>query len=184
MQKQQVFEAYQLDKDLSEFYNSTFNNCDFGKQNFNHYEFTDCSFTNCDFSMANFDHLRLSNVKFINCKLLGVDFSKCTKFGFAVHFESSILNYCLFSKSNLKKTVFKKCTIKETVFTESELKSASFEECDLMDSTFEKCNLEECDFRTARNYSINPSDNKIKKAKFSYPAVLGLLNQYHISIEE
>jgi len=36
--------------------------------------------------------------------------------------------------------------------------------------------------RTAFNYSLNPELNKIKKAKFSLPAVVGLLDKYDIEI--
>ena len=44
-------------------------------------------------------------------------------------------------------------------------------------------NLEKADFRTAAHYSINPENNKIKKAKFAMPWVLGLLDKYNIEIE-
>jgi hypothetical protein len=37
--------------------------------------------------------------------------------------------------------------------------------------------------RTSFNYSINPELNRIKKAKFSMPAVVGLLDKYDIEIE-
>jgi fluoroquinolone resistance protein len=43
--------------------------------------------------------------------------------------------------------------------------------------------LEKADLRTAYNYSIDPSINKIKKAKFSLPGVVGLLSKYDIEIE-
>jgi hypothetical protein len=51
-----------------------------------------------------------------------------------------------------------------------------------MGSSFENTNLEKADFGTAYNYSINPNLNRIKKAKFSLPAVTGLLDQYDIEI--
>ncbi len=33
------------------------------------------------------------------------------------------------------------------------------------------------------NYSINPEMNKIKKAKFSMPGVIGLLDKYDIEVD-
>jgi len=39
------------------------------------------------------------------------------------------------------------------------------------------------DFRTAFNYSFDPEINKIRKARFSYPGVCGLLQKYNIEIE-
>jgi len=116
--------------------------------------------------------------------MLGVDFSKCSKYTFSVSFDKCILNYCFFFKANLKKTLFNHCIIKEACFSETELQSASFIECDLTATLFEKCNLSECDFKTSQNYSIVPSENIIKKAVFSYPGVMGLLSHYNIIIEE
>jgi hypothetical protein len=43
--------------------------------------------------------------------------------------------------------------------------------------------LEKTDFRTAYNYSFDPENNRIKKAKFSLAQVVGLLDKYDIHIE-
>jgi uncharacterized protein YjbI with pentapeptide repeats len=130
------------------------------------------------------DNTLLSNVNFFNCKMLGVDFGKCSKFTFQISFEECILNYSFFFKNKLKNITFQKCILKEVNFIEADLTSAAFPECDLSNAVFERCNLMGCDFTSAQNYTINPSDNKIKKAKFSYPSVLGLLSQYNIIIEQ
>jgi hypothetical protein len=52
----------------------------------------------------------------------------------------------------------------------------------LAGATFDNTNLEKTNFTTAFNYSIDPDNNRIKKAKFSVPGVLGLLNKYDIVI--
>jgi len=54
----------------------------------------------------------------------------------------------------------------------------------LAGSIFDNSVLEKTDFTTASNYSIDPEINRIKKAKFSLPAVVGLLNKYDIVIEK
>jgi len=51
-----------------------------------------------------------------------------------------------------------------------------------MSTVFENTILEKVDFSTSFNYSIDPEMNKIKKAKFSLPEVIGLLNKYDIEI--
>ena len=73
--------------------------------------------------------------------------------------------------------------LQETDFTEADLTDAAFPECDLLKSTFENTILEKADFRTSFNYSIDPNLNRVKKAKFSMPAVVGLLDKYDIQIE-
>ena len=184
MKKEQTFENYAIQQELTEFNYCIFKNTSFLKSNLRSFEFIDCTFISCDFSMANFDNIVLTRVKFIDCKMLGVDFSKCSKYSLSVTFDKCILNYCHFLKNNLKKTQFNECIIKEANFFETDLKEASFKQCDLTDSIFKQCNLEQCDFRSSRNYSFVPSENKIKKAKFSFPDVIGLLKHYNIIIEE
>jgi hypothetical protein len=53
-----------------------------------------------------------------------------------------------------------------------------------MQAVFHHTTLEHVDFRTSYNYSINPENNRIKKAKFSIWGVSGLLYKYDIEIEK
>jgi uncharacterized protein YjbI with pentapeptide repeats len=78
---------------------------------------------------------------------------------------------------------FVNCTLHEVDFTEADLTASLFENCDLQRTLFANTNLEKADFRTAFNYSIDPELNRIKKARFSMPGVLGLLSKYNIDIE-
>ncbi|HEX6181043.1 MAG TPA: pentapeptide repeat-containing protein, partial [Chitinophagaceae bacterium] len=64
-----------------------------------------------------------------------------------------------------------------------DLTSAIFDNCDLSKTTFDNTILEKTDFRTSHNYSIDPDINKIRKARFSYPGVLGLLGKYDIDVD-
>ena len=68
-------------------------------------------------------------------------------------------------------------------FTECDLAASVFDNCDLKLAAFENTILEKADLRSSYNYSINPELNKIKKAKFSLPAVVGLLDKYDIEIK-
>jgi hypothetical protein len=58
-----------------------------------------------------------------------------------------------------------------------------FDNCDLTRAAFDNTNLEKADFRTAFNYSLDPEKNRIKKGRFAYPGITGLLNKYDIIIE-
>jgi uncharacterized protein YjbI with pentapeptide repeats len=98
-------------------------------------------------------------------------------------FENCVLKLAVFYKLKLKKTRFKNCNLQETEFTEADLTSASFDNCDLQRAIFQKTNLEKVDFRTSFNYSIDPEQNRITKARFSRLGVVGLLDKYRIEIE-
>jgi uncharacterized protein YjbI with pentapeptide repeats len=83
----------------------------------------------------------------------------------------------------MKKTVFENCKVMENDFTECDLTGSTFEGCDFAGSIFIQSNIEKADFRTSNNYSINPENNKISKARFAVPGVTGLLDHYDICIE-
>ena len=83
----------------------------------------------------------------------------------------------------MKKTHFNKSQLKECSFTDTQLEGANFTEADLQGSTFHKCKLDKADFRGTKNYAINLKTNSAKKAKFSYPEVMTLLQFFDIIID-
>ena len=166
-----------------EFDNCTFINCNFSKADLGSDDFMDCIFKGCNFSLATMDNTGVKNCTFSDCKLVGIDFSRCNNFNFSVNFEKCPLDYCSFFKKKMKKASFIDCSLKETDFTETDLTNAIFKNCDLLNAAFTATILEKADFRTARNYALDPEMNKIRKAKFSFPGIAGLLSKYDIDIE-
>lgn len=166
-----------------EYDNCSFVDCTFSNSDLSNIPFIECKFNNCDFSMAKVKGTALKDVKFIRCKLLGLNFNDCNDFLLSVEFEDSLLNFASFYKLKLKNTKFKNCNLQETDFTETDLTRSVFDNCDLSRAIFEHTVLEKVDFRTAHNYSIDPEENRLKKAKFSRTGVIGLLNKYDIDID-
>ena len=68
-------------------------------------------------------------------------------------------------------------------FTEAEAKNVAFINCDLQHSIFDRTNLENANFYSAFNFSIDPSNTKIKNAIFSKENCFGLLNTFKITIK-
>jgi uncharacterized protein YjbI with pentapeptide repeats len=170
-----------LDKGIYE--QCEFIGCDFMNQDLSGYVFTDCSFNDCNLSMVKLNNTGFKDIKFSTCKLLGLRFDDCNAFGFAVSFDACILNHSSFYKAKLANTRFIRCQLHEVEFTEADLSSVIFDECDLSFSTFDQTNLEKVDFRTAVNFSINPTINRLKNAKFSRDKLAGLLDFFSIVIE-
>lgn len=166
-----------------EFEACRFINCNFSDSDLSNRRFTDCQFLDCNLSMAKVNHTAIRNVTFLNCKVVGVNFSNCLPLLFAVSFEKCCLDYSVFIKKRLKKMQFNDCAIREADFTEADLTGASFDNCDLLNTVFSRTNLSQADFRTARNYSINLEKNTVRKSKFSFSGIAGLLSQYDIIIE-
>jgi len=163
--------------------NCRFENCDFSRYHFEGAEFSHCEFYQCDFSMAVLDDLALHHVNFMGCKLVGVDFGKCSQFQFSARFEDSLMDYAVFHRNNLKKFEFVRCRMREAAFSECDLSLACFDSCDLDRTVFSQCNLEGADLRSALHFSIDPRVNRLRKACFAMPGVLGLLDYLDIRID-
>jgi uncharacterized protein YjbI with pentapeptide repeats len=83
----------------------------------------------------------------------------------------------------LSRSSFINCQLQSVDFSNADLKNAKLTNSNLQNATFQNTNLEQTDFRNASHYSINPEQNRLKGAKFSLPEVVGLLDSYHIKIE-
>jgi fluoroquinolone resistance protein len=160
-----------------------FTNCDFFETNFLGVVFIDCQFNDCNFSMAKLNDTALRGTQFFNCKMMGVIFDKCHPLLFTVQFNDCILDYSSFSTLKMKQTQFKGCSIIEAQFVETDLTGSSFVECNLFRTVFQQSILEKVDFTTSRNYSIDPGQNRMKKAKFAIAGLPGLLEKYGIIVE-
>lgn len=157
--------------------------CQFTNADVSHRTFSECTFEHCNFSLTKLARTAFREVQFINCELLGIHFDTCNDFLFTVGFDSCVIRLSSFHKLKLKKTQFRQCEIHQTDFTRADLTGSLFDHCDLTNSTFDDTILEKADFRTASGYTLDPERNRLKKARFTMPAVVGLLAKYDIQIE-
>lgn len=166
-----------------EYDNCTFVNCIFSDSDLSNVTFTECEFQDCDLSNTLVKHTVFNAVIFSNCKLLGLQFNDCSDFLFSATFIKSNLNLASFHKVTARNTKFTDCLLHNVDFTESDFSDSSFYKCDFKNAIFERTSLGKADFRTSFNYALDPETNTIKKAKFSIPEVLGLLNKYNIEVK-
>jgi uncharacterized protein YjbI with pentapeptide repeats len=113
---------------------------------------------------------------------MGTQFSECRALLLQLKFKHCLLRMAAFYGLKLKNTVFESCDLQEADFADADLTAAVFNACDLLMATFEGTNLEKADLRTAVNYAINPLNNRIKKAKFSLPEAIHLLDYLGIEV--
>jgi len=168
---------------IKEYTNCIFMHCNFESCNLIGAKFENCTFNECNLSMANIAGVAFQDVRFLDCKLLGLRWDECNDFGLSIFFRGCYLNDSSFYGLKLRKTTFESCTLHEVDFSTADLSESVFIDSDLENAVFQQTNLVKTDFRSAINYSINPEQNKIKKAKFSIPEVVGLLTQHDIIIQ-
>jgi fluoroquinolone resistance protein len=170
-------------KSTRNYENCKFISCDLSYADMAEMVFIDCVFEGCNLSLVKVTNAGLQNISFKHCKLSGLDFSKGKDFLFELHFESCILDNAIFYKKKNKSAKFTDCSLVETDFTEADLTDCTFANCNLNRAFFNRTQLKNADFRTSYNYTIDPDNNNLKKARFSVQGLPGLLSKYDIRIE-
>jgi len=161
-----------------------FERCNFTEADISVITFLDCRFIDCDFTKVVMKQTAFRDACiFENCKLLGANFSSCDSFMFSVLFEACRLDYASFYGFEIKNIKFNICKLIGVDFTEAILIGSEFIQCDLTEATFDHTNIEKVDFRTAQNFSIDPTKNRVKKARFSKDNLVGLLTSYDLDIK-
>lgn len=162
----------------------SFNDCNFSAIDLSELRFSDCVFNRCNMSMVRLNKTAFNTVNFHACKMLGLQFNELSTFGLSFSFEQCQLDHAVFYKLNLKGIRFDDCRLLEADFGECNLTKAVFDHCDLSGALFDQSILEQADFRTAHNFTIDPENNRMKKARFSEAGLAGLLQKYNILIEQ
>lgn len=160
-----------------------FTDYNFENSDFSGYKFGDSESDSCDLSNIKVFDCAFRDVVFRNCKMLGINFDNANPFNFSVTFSGCTLDHSSFYQLDMRKTKFVDCMVRDADFTEANLANSVFRNTDLAATIFDRSVLDGADFREALNFSINPNQNQIKKAKFSNNNLSGLLQDFNIIIE-
>ena len=170
-----------------EFEACRFTNGTFREASFHDCLFRDCLFKDCDLSLVQLKNSAFISTHFQACQIVGVNWSEANwdQRGFlkSVDFTQCVLNYSTFFGLDLHEASFTNCIAKEVDFAEANLTQANCTNTDFTGSRFHATNLSKADFRGATNYSIVPSANTLKKARFSLPEAVALLHGLDIVLE-
>lgn len=182
-----TFQSLQApDADLSkrEFTSCTFKGCNLSGARLSGALFQDCAFAGCNLSNAVVSGAGFRQAAFKDSKLVGIAFNTVQPLLLDWSFEACLIEMCDFSRLKMRGSRFLDCRIHRTDFVEADLQDSVFRGSDLEGSLFHKTALERSDFSGARAFAIDPTTNRVKKAKFSYPEVLTLLAPFEITIKD
>jgi fluoroquinolone resistance protein len=160
----------------------TFEGCSFIDTKLTACRFSGCKFNDCVLSAVIPVNSRFDGAAFKNCKTIGVDWTKAQMFR-EITLKDCQLNYSNFRFMKIPKFKMTGCEVIDADFTEADLTNGDFKNSNFEKTRFMKTNLTGADFKGARNYTIDPRANTLKKTRFSYPEVLTLLNSLDIIIE-
>jgi fluoroquinolone resistance protein len=158
-----------------EFYRCDFKGCDFTEAELAGSVFEDCSFHECNLSNPKVAGARLIKAEFFDCKVVGINFYHFDQLLFDSRFTGSRIQNCNFSELKMKRASFLDCRIDECDFEDAFLVEAKFDDSVFRETLFHGCDLERASFLEASGYAIDPRTNKVRKAVFSVPDVLSLV---------
>lgn len=170
-----------------QFIDCIFHNCSFRENHIKNCLFQNCSFIHCNIINNSFLYTLATNNRLDNSTVLGMNWTYLMKKGKAflpfLTIKKCTLKYNNFHLMNLKKFDFSRCDLSGSFFEECNLEGSIFRYSILKNVYFGKNNLTRADFRNAEEYQIDITDNRMKKAKFSFPDAIRLLESIGIEID-
>lgn len=166
----------------SEFIGCTFQSLDFQNWELKRSKFIECQFINCNLSNAKISFSTFREVAFSETKMVGINWTTAQAVS-DLSFDQCKLDDSVFLALKLNGIKFIKCSLINCDFSESQLMKSSFKGSDLKLAQFNNANLESADLTNCSNYYINPLFTKLKKAKFSFPEAISLLEAQDIKVQ-
>lgn len=157
-----------------------FENCRFTQTTFAECQFRDCTFRSCDVTAAKLPGCVFLRVAFEGSKVAGIMWPEVREDLFNVRFQACVLSYSSFSGMDLSHSSVEDCTAIDVDFQEADLSHVSFAGTNLQESRFLRSNLAFADFSKATRYSIDPTNNTLRKTIFAWPEAMSLLGGFDI----
>lgn len=163
-----------------------FTGCSFEKINFEKTKFKYVRFEGCTFNKCNMSLIKITGSRFIDCtfkdsKMIGINWQEAEG-PIEIVMQSCTLDYSVFYGLDLRRVEITDSMAKEVNFENADLSKGKFNGTDFYLSKFKNTNLSFADMRDSKNYDINPEFNRIKKARFSMPEAMTLLQCFDIEI--
>ena len=187
----QVFKKVRLEQahlTSNEFHDCAFAACSFVETIFQNCRFVNCVFQHCDLSLVQVPNCSFTATRFERSKVIGVNWTRAhwpaTRLWDSICFSRCAISHSTFIGLNLQRVQIQDCVAVDVDFRDADLSQADFSGTDLSESLFLTTDLTGADLSRARNYRIDPSQNVVKKAKFSLPEAMSLLYGLDIILVE
>jgi fluoroquinolone resistance protein len=170
------------------FRDCSFSRCNFSDATLARCRFSDCDFVDCNLSLARLTGSGFAAVTFTDCKMVGINWTQAhwsnIRTAQALAFKRCVLNDSSFFGLDLRELALVECRAFDVDFTDAHCEDADFRHTDLRDSVFARTRLVGANFSNAQNYRIDIFNNDIKRARFSLPEAISLLDSLDIELED
>lgn len=170
----------------AQFRDCVFEACDLRELRLLECAFNDSDLLGCDLRLLDVQGSHFGGVTLEACHAVGVQWHRATTSAqrpLEIDAKDSILSFCSFVGLDLRKRRFEGCTMHEALFEACDLRDASLRHSDLAGALFKGCDLRGADLRTARDYAIVVSDNRVEGLHAALPEAAGLLAGMGIVLE-
>lgn len=171
----------------AEYNDCTFKNCRWNGVRIENCSFLSCTFERCTWSGVVFSFSQMSDAWFSGCAFRSISWGGLQGRSALVQpfgkTERCEFRYNEFSGMTLTRFDFSDCRFGDCTFDDCRLAGADFRGVPLGRTQFSRCDLEKADFREATEYIIDPTTNRLRGARFSFPDVVALLNGFGLKIE-
>ncbi|MGE3317997.1 MAG: pentapeptide repeat-containing protein [Candidatus Berkiella sp.] len=172
--------------EVTSFDNCTFSSCNFSNSTFHKCKFHECHFIHCNLSLIKVTKCSFFDTYFEGSKIIGVNWTNANwptiTLSCPLRFNQCILNDCSFMSLSLREMSMIDCKAHDVDFRDADLTQADFSQSDFTNSLFNQTLLAEANFTDAINYNINVFENNVKRAKFSLPEAMSLLQYLDIEL--
>ena len=166
-----------------EFIQQTFIKSTFRETIFQKCTFSECAFEQCDLSNCKVINTSFISSTFHNCKMIGINWTVAAWTPLmTLACDGCDLSFSNFNLLKLQHMILKNCIAKEVDFAGADLTKADFRKTDFLGARFLHTNCTEANLAGSTNYGIDVNINTVKKAKFSLPEALALLQPFDIKI--
>jgi fluoroquinolone resistance protein len=142
----------------------------------------DCVFDDCILNAVDLTDTNLQ-ASFRNCKIQGINFFTAKRTFLSLKFERCLIRYSSFAELTLNSVNFENCILEHVDFADAKLVAAKFNGSTFNECVFKNTDLSKADFRDSRGYSIDPTLNKLTKARFDLPEAVSLLATFNIRLD-
>lgn len=132
-------------------------------------------------SLLQLKHCKFTDITMKNCKAVGLNWSLSSK-PFSINIYSSDISNSTFFNLDLRHSKIISCKAHDIDFAEANLTKANLDDTDLLNARFINTNLRLTNLTKAKNYSIDPSSNKLNSTKVALPEALSFLNYLNIKV--
>lgn len=170
------------------FRDCSFTRCNFSEATLARCRFSDCEFQDCNLSLAVLTGSGFDGTRFTDCKMVGINWTKAhwprLRTAKAWVFKRCVLNDSSFFGLDLREFALIDCRAIDVDFTDANGEDADFSDTDLRDSVFARTRLVGANFSGAQNYRIDIFNNDIKRARFSLPEAVALLDSLDVELQD